>query len=73
MISYESSLLEKSKSPEGLFTARKAKMLIPLLEEAYSYKYDERPNYGKLRFLLESILLNNETLPDKQYSWIRNQ
>ena len=36
---------------------KKTFMYTPFLEEAYSYQYDEAPNYGKLRFILESLIM----------------
>jgi hypothetical protein len=45
-------------------------LLIPILDEAYKIEYDEKPNYGKLRFFLELVLLENGSIPDKNYSWL---
>ena len=54
MVTFEEIKLRKSeRNPSELFTSQKSKMLIPILEEAYCLGYDEKPNYGKLRFLLE--------------------
>ena len=50
----------------------KSRFLTPLLEEAYSYDYAERPNYGKLKFLIEKMLMNEDQIPDKNYSWVQN-
>ena len=35
----------------------KSKILAPILDEAYCLEYGEMPNYGKIRFQLESLLL----------------
>jgi hypothetical protein len=35
----------------------------PLLEEAYSIKFDQEPLYGKFRFLLEQMLLSSRIKP----------
>jgi hypothetical protein len=35
-----------------------AKPLIPFYEEVMGYKFEEEPNYSKLKFLLKRILLN---------------
>ena len=37
--------------------------LAEMLEEALSYKYDEKPNYSKLHFLLNKILIENNISP----------
>ena len=50
--------------------SEKSKILIPLLEEAYSYSYDEKPNYGKLKFMLQSIMLEKGYVPDSLFSWV---
>jgi len=47
----------------------KTNMYTPFLEEAYSYKYEEIPNYGKLRFILESLIMQRGFLPDKKIQW----
>ena len=60
-----------AEKPNELFQASKTKILAPILEEAYNYKYEEKPNYGKLRFMLEIILLNNDLKPDLKFSWVR--
>ena len=41
--------------------------LIPLYEEVYSYGLNEKPNYGKLKFLLEMELLDSYCKPDSFY------
>jgi len=41
--------------------------LIPLYEEVYSYGLNEKPNYGKLKFLLEMELVDSFCKPDKFY------
>ena len=41
-----------------------------MLEEASSLGFSDKPNYGKLRFLLEKILLENDQAPNSQYSFL---
>ena len=43
--------------------------LIPFAKEVFSYEFKEKPNYNKLRFLLEKNLLDKNTVPNKQYDW----
>ena len=45
-------------------------IMEPLLEEAYSYGYDEKPNYEKLKFIMKSILFKIGYIPDYHYSWV---
>ena len=47
----------------------KSVCLTPLLEEVYSYKFDERPNYKKLRTMMEQMLVNLSESPMKKFSW----
>ena len=35
----------------------------------YELKYDEKPDYNKLRFLLTKILLDDEIVPSKKFDW----
>jgi hypothetical protein len=39
------------------------------MEEACNLKFDEKPDYGKLRFLLEKILLDRDVIPNSKYSF----
>ena len=34
-----------------------------------SLKFDEEPNYNKLKFLLTKSLLDSGYVPDKHYDW----
>ena len=43
--------------------------LLPILTEAYKYKYEEQPDYGKLRFMLEKILMERDHAPNTKLSW----
>ena len=44
-------------------------MLIPFLNECFSYRFADPPNYDKLRFLLMKILLDNDEMADNQFDW----
>ena len=57
-------------SPLELFKDSFSRQLVPLLEEASSLEFSEKPNYGKLKFLLEKILLENDKVPNSQYSFL---
>ena len=45
--------------------------LIPLYEEVYSYALNEKPNYGKLKFLLQMELVNSYCKPDKFFQFLQ--
>lgn len=39
------------------------------MKEIFSYRFNEEPNYEKLRFLLMQILLENDEMADNQLDW----
>ena len=43
--------------------------LSPFVDEVMSLKFNEEPNYNKLKFLLTKSLLNSGYVPDKHYDW----
>ena len=45
-------------------------MFGDILQEAYSYAYEDVPNYEKLKFMLKSLLLGYGYIPDHLYSWV---
>jgi hypothetical protein len=47
--------------------------LVPILTEAYKYKYNEQPNYAKLRFMLEKILMERDQAPNTKMSWFADR
>ena len=42
----------------------KSRFLTPLLEEAYSYEFAEKPNYGKLKFMIGKMLMEEDQVPN---------
>lgn len=46
--------------------------MIPFAEEIFSIEFKEKPNYSKLRFLLERNLLESNEVPNKVYDWNEN-
>jgi hypothetical protein len=40
-----------------------SKLLRPFIEEVWGLQYEEKPNYGKLKFLLVNILLSSDDVP----------
>ena len=41
-------------------TAGKASIFCPILELLYTYKYYDEPDYNKIHFMFEKILLDRE-------------
>ena len=54
-----------------------SKLFLEPLKEIWNYKFDEEPNYNKIRFLLAKIIiekngLGKEIIPDKDnIDWIK--
>ena len=40
-----------------------------ILEEAYSYEFDQKPNYVKLINLMKMILIGKNLRPSKSFTW----
>ena len=41
--------------------------LIEVLEECYAIKYDEEPNYDKIKFIMKNALLEERIVPGGRY------
>ena len=50
----------------------KSKSLTPLLEEAYLYDFAQTPNYGKLQFIIEKMLMDENQPPQRSFSWVQD-
>ena len=50
-------------------SGKRCEVLIPLYEEVYKYKVNEKPNYSKCRFLLKMALIDCFCKPDNYYSF----
>ena len=56
-------------SPEDFCKFTKTPFLAEVLAEALSYKYDEKPNYNKMTFLLVKQLLGMDLLPNTHFKF----
>ena len=43
---------------------------LDFAESIYALKFDEKPNYNHLRFLLQKNLMNKDMFPNKDFDWI---
>ena len=43
--------------------------MISFIDEVFKIKFDEQPNYDKLKFNLVKILLDLNQTPNKVYDW----
>ena len=48
---------------------QRTKCLLNFCKEAYSYGFSDAPQYGVLRFLLETEIIRLSCIPDNIYSW----
>lgn len=51
----------------------RAYLFKPFIREVMSIKFEEAPNYEKLKFLLEKILLDRKIVPQAQYDFYKLQ
>ena len=47
--------------------------ITAFVNEVMSYKFEETPDYNKLRFLLEKVLLDKKITPSKKYDWMSQE
>lgn len=47
--------------------------LTEFVQEVFNMKFEEEPNYNKLRFILAKSLLDMGQTPNRKYDWIPNQ
>jgi hypothetical protein len=52
-----------------LCESAEALTLLPFLEEIFSYKFESKPNYDKLRNILLTCLKNAGKKVDNIYDW----
>ena len=69
--SQKKSIIEEklNTSIPDLCKKYKSLHLIPFAKEIFNIGFKEKPNYKKLRFLLEKNLLDQNMVPNKQYDW----
>ena len=51
------------------FCDNETKVLSPLLQYSYSLKFDEKPDYDKIRFMIKKIMLDNGNVPTNKFDW----
>ena len=53
--------------------SEEAQRLIPFIEDIFKIRFDQEPNYDKLKFHLIKILLDLNETPNKIYDWNKDQ
>jgi hypothetical protein len=62
-----------SMRPKDICPSFESQQMLPFIQEIYSLRFDEEPNYSKLNFLLVKVLMNHNLVPDNQYEWNNQQ
>ena len=62
------SRIKKQMTPEDV-CRDKAQALLPFYREILTYKFDQEPDYQKLKWLLKCLLLENNTVPNILFDW----
>jgi hypothetical protein len=44
-------------------------ILKPLLSYAYDLEYDEQPDYGRVKFYFQKILMDEDLYPNGKFDW----
>ena len=47
----------------------KCPLMVDFAKEVYNIGFKEKPNYGKLRFLLTKEMLNIDLVPSLKFDW----
>jgi casein kinase 1 len=58
-----------SMRPKDICPSFESQQILPFIQEIYSLRFDEEPNYNKLNFLLVKVLMNHNLVPDNEYEW----
>lgn len=59
----------KVMSTPEKFLGPNTMILLPLLSYAYSLEYDEQPDYKRIKFYFQKILMDEDFYPDKKFDW----
>lgn len=59
----------KNNASARRFLERSARCLTSLLKYAYELKFDEAPDYSKLRYMLVKTLLKHDEVPHYKFDW----
>lgn len=60
--------IKTEMTPETL-CANQAVILGPFVEEIFNYRFEDTPNYPKLKHLLARVLLEHQVCPDNVFDW----
>lgn len=50
-----------------------SELILPFVTEVFGYKFDEQPDYSKLKFSLSKFLLTFELYPDLYFDWTKRK
>ena len=61
--------MKNTLTPEKLVNGTSAEPMLQFIKYIFYMRFTEAPKYGKLRFMLVSILLDQNQVPDKIFDW----
>lgn len=66
--------MKNTLSPESYCCCSEGGMkLLPFLRIVFSLKFEEKPDYDKLKFMLIKTLLDSNETPDKKFDWMKSR
>lgn len=60
-------LFKLTASAKQVCEGNRTQFLAPIMEEAMSYRYEQKPNYDKLKFLLKKVLIEHYIKPSPNF------
>ena len=61
--------LKQNAQPKDFLTLEGTKPMIPVAEYIFSLKFNEKPDYNRIRFYFTKNLLDREMTPNNLYDW----
>jgi hypothetical protein len=61
---YDEIAKHKIKTKARDFLTDKTEFMYPLLKYAYCLKFEEKPNYEYLKFIMKKIMLDRNLIPE---------
>ena len=66
--------MKNTLTPESLCCCSEEGMkLLPFFRIVFNLKFEEKPDYDKLKFMLIKTLLDSNQTPDKKFDWIKSK
>ena len=63
---------KENARPKDFLTTQNTKPMIPVAKYIFSLKFEEKPDYNRIRFYFTKNLLDREMVPNNLYDWNQN-